>query len=80
MKWVRPKLHLLNVEYDPWKIDFSITWKIKDISTLESWLNSLQHWILEKLLDRRDTKECKKFQLFVHSLQQTTRKIQKTQF
>ena len=29
----------------------------------------------KKLLDRLDTKECKEFQLFVHSVQQTTTRI-----
>ena len=32
----------------------------------------------KKLLDRLDTKECKEFRLFVHSVQQTTTRYQKT--
>ena len=30
---------------------------------------------LKKLLERPDTKECKEFRLFVHSVQQTTTRI-----
>ena len=49
LNWVRPKPHLLNVQYDPWKIYFTVTWKKMDISTLTNWLNSLQHKILEEI-------------------------------
>ena len=43
IQWVRPRLHLLNVKYDPWKIYFSVTWKTMDTSNFKNWLNSLQH-------------------------------------
>ena len=33
----------------------------------------------KKLHDRLDTKECKEFRMFVHSVQQTTTKLYKTQ-
>ena len=33
----------------------------------------------KELLDRLDTKECQEIRLFVHSVQQTTTRIQKTQ-
>ena len=46
-RWLRPRLHLLNVQYDPWKTYFTITWKIMDTSKFKKWPNSLQHWILE---------------------------------
>ena len=42
LQWVRPRLHLLNVQYDPWKIDFTVTWKTMDTSTFTIWLNLLQ--------------------------------------
>ena len=43
LQWVRPRLHLLNVQYDPWKEYFMVTWKTMDKSTFTNWLNSLQH-------------------------------------
>ena len=49
LQWVTPKLHLLNVQYDPWKIYFTVTWKTMGTSTFTNWLSSLQHWILEEI-------------------------------
>ena len=43
LHWVRPRLHLLNVQYDLWKIYFTITWKAMDTGTFTNWLNSLRH-------------------------------------
>ena len=43
LQWVRPRLHLLNVQYDPWKIYFTVTWKTMETSTSTKWRNSLQH-------------------------------------
>ena len=43
LQWVRPRLHLLNVQNDPLKINFTITWRTMDTSTFKNWLNSLQH-------------------------------------
>ena len=43
LQWVIPRLHLLNVQYDRWKIYFTVTWKTMDTSTFTNWLNSLQH-------------------------------------
>ena len=42
-RWVRPRLHLLNVQYDLCKMYFTVTWKTMDTSTFTTWLNSLQH-------------------------------------
>ena len=43
LQWVRPRLHLLNVQYDPWKVYFTVTWKTMDTSTFTNWLKSLQY-------------------------------------
>ena len=43
LQWVRPRLHLLNVQYDPWKIYFTVTWKTMDTSTFTNLPNSLKH-------------------------------------
>ena len=43
LHWVRPRLHMLNVQYDPWKIYFTATWKTMGTSTITKRLNSLQH-------------------------------------
>ena len=43
LQWVRPMLHLLNVQYNPWKIYYNVTWKTMDTNTLTNWLNLLQH-------------------------------------
>ena len=43
LQWVRPRLHLLNVQYDPWKIYFTVTWMNMDTGTLKKCLTSLQH-------------------------------------
>ena len=48
LQWVRPRPHLLNVQFDPWKINFTVTWKNMHTSTFSNRLNSLQHWILEE--------------------------------
>ena len=34
LNWVKPRVHLLNVQYRPWKIYFAVTWKIMDTSTI----------------------------------------------
>ena len=72
LQWVRPRPHLLKLQYDPLKYTL--------------WLHG-RHWIQvnsqivsirydtkfsKKLLDGLDTRECKEFQHFVHSVQQTT--------
>ena len=78
LQWKRPRLHLLNVQYDPWKTYFTVTWKTMDTSTFTNWLidsNRYNTKFSKKLLDRLDTKECKEFRLFVHSVQQTTTRI-----
>ena len=49
LHWMRPKLHMLNVQYDPWKIYFIVTWKTMHTSTITNWLNSLQHYVLEEI-------------------------------
>ena len=64
LQWVRLRLHLLNLQYDPWKINSTVTWKILGTKTITIWLNSLQHWIAEKLFERFDTKKCM-FILFI---------------
>ena len=43
LQLVRPRRHLLNVQYDPWKKYFTVTWKTMDTSTFTNWLNWLQH-------------------------------------
>ena len=48
-RWVRPRLHLLNVQHDPWKVYFIVTWKTMRTNTFTNWLNSLQQWILEEI-------------------------------
>ena len=40
---VKPRLPLLNVQKDPWKIYFSVTWETMDTSTFTNWLNSIQN-------------------------------------
>ena len=50
LQWVRPRLHLLNVQYDPWKMYFTVTWKIMDTSTFTNCLNPSQPWIPEKIV------------------------------
>ena len=52
------------------------TW-IQVHSQIDSIRNNFK--FLKKLLNRLDTKECKEFQLFAHSVQQTTTRINKTQ-
>ena len=49
LQWVRPRLHLLNVQYDPWKMYFTVTWKIMGKSTSKNWLKSLQHKFPEEI-------------------------------
>ena len=43
VQWVRPRLHSLNVQYNPWKIYFTVTWKTMDTSAFTNWINSLHH-------------------------------------
>ena len=45
LQWVLPRLHLLNVQYDPWKLYFTVTWKTMDTITFTKWFSSLQHEI-----------------------------------
>ena len=71
LQWLRPKLLLLNLQYDPWKIHFIVTWKIMDTSTFNC-LNSSQPRIPKKMFGRLYTKEWQEFRLFVHSVQQAT--------
>ena len=42
LQWMRLRLHLMNVQHDPWKLYFTVTWKTVDSSTFKNWLNSLQ--------------------------------------
>ena len=42
-QWVKPRLHLQNVQYDPWKINFTATWNTMEASTFTNWLKLLQH-------------------------------------
>ena len=42
VQWVRPSLHLLNVQHDRWKKNFTVTWKTMDTSTFTNWLNLLR--------------------------------------
>ena len=42
-RWVRPRLHSLNLQYDLWKKYFTVIWKTMDTSTFTKRLNSLQH-------------------------------------
>ena len=42
LHWVRPRLHLLNVPYHPWKIHLTVTLKTMDTNTFTNWLKSLQ--------------------------------------
>ena len=48
LPWVRPRLNLMNVEYDPWNIHFTVTWKIIDTSTFKNCLSLSQPWFPEK--------------------------------
>ena len=41
LQWVKPRLHLLNVQYDPWEKHFTVTWKTMDTSTFINWFNLL---------------------------------------
>ena len=45
--WVRQRPHLLNVNYDPWKIHFVLTWQNMDTSIFTNCLSSSEHWIPE---------------------------------
>ena len=49
LQWVRPRLHLLNVQHNHSKFYFTVTWKTMDRNTSTNWLNSLQHKILEEI-------------------------------
>ena len=50
LQWVRLKLHLLNVQYDPWKRVFTVTWKIPDTSIFTNCLTSAQPGVPEKIV------------------------------
>ena len=41
-QWMRPRLQLLNVQYHPGKIYFTVTWQKMDTSIFTNWLNPLQ--------------------------------------
>ena len=49
LQWVTLRLPSLNVQYDLWKIYFTVTWKFMDTSTFTKCLNSSQTWIPEKI-------------------------------
>ena len=49
LKWVRVRLHSVNVQYDPWKVYFTITGKRVDTITITNCLNWSQRWILEQI-------------------------------
>ena len=65
----RLRLHLLNVQYDPWKVYLTVIWKHIDTSTFTNCLNLSLQRILKNMLARPDTKECQDFQHSVHSIQ-----------
>ena len=48
LQWVTPKVHLLNVQYHPWKKNFTVTWKIMDRSTFTTCLTLSQLRFPEK--------------------------------
>ena len=48
LQWVRLRLHLLKVQYDPWKIYFIVTWKTMDTSTFRNCLSWSEPWLPEK--------------------------------
>ena len=50
LQGVRPRLHLLNIQYDPWNIYFTVTWKIMDRSAFTNCLNLSQPWIPGKIV------------------------------
>ena len=49
LQYMRLRLHLLNVQYDPWKLNLTIIWKIMLSSTFTRWLISSQPWVLERI-------------------------------
>ena len=49
LQWVRLRLHLLKVQYDLWKIYFTVTWKTMGTSTFTNCLNSLKNWCPEQI-------------------------------
>ena len=49
LQWVRPRLHMLNVQNDPWIIYFTVTPKIMDTRIFKKGLSSSKLWILEKI-------------------------------
>ena len=49
LQWVRLRLHLLDVQYDPWNIKFTVTCRIMDTSAFANCLNSSKPWIQEKI-------------------------------
>ena len=70
---------MLNVQYDPGNYTSPLHGRqwIKVLSQTDSIRYNTKFKM--KLLDRLDTKECKDFRLFVHSVQQTTPRILKNQ-
>ena len=48
LQWMRLKLHLLNVQYDPSKLNFTVTWKVIDTISFTKCLNASQPWFPEK--------------------------------
>ena len=78
LQGVRLRLLLMKLQYGFWK-HFTVIRSNKDTSTFTNCLNSWQPWILEKIFDTLDTKECHEHWLFVQSPQQGIRKLWKTQ-
>ena len=48
VQWVRLRLHLLNVQYDPWKLYFPVTWEIMDKNIFPHFVNSWQAGVPER--------------------------------
>ena len=48
LQWVRLRLHLLNVQCDPWKINITVGREIMSTSKFTKCLNSSQPWNREK--------------------------------
>ena len=50
LQWVRPKLHFLGVQYEPWKLNLTITRMNMDTSTFTNWHNLLRLCFLEEIV------------------------------
>ena len=61
------------------RINLTVKKEIMDTSTFTKGLNSSQPWMGKKVPDRLDIKECQEVRLFVHSVQQATTRIKRTQ-